>query len=202
MPTLKLIGSLTSPYVRKIRILLADKQLDYEFILDDVWSAQPNVLQFNPLGQVPAIILPSGEVLTDSRSIVEYIEYAYPSTDKLSHSQKLQIIKYQALAEGIIDTSVKYRVEQIRPEALQWPDWLSRQQGKLDRVFEVLNNHLATEHWLANQQYSIADITLQCALNFIDFRLTHWNWRADYAHLARFETQFADRKVFAETFPR
>ena len=55
MSTLKLIGSYTSPYVRKVRILLIEKNLPYEFILDDVWGAQPHVMQFNPLGQVPCL---------------------------------------------------------------------------------------------------------------------------------------------------
>ncbi len=204
MATLQLIGSLTSPYVRKIRILLAEKNLPYEFILDDVWSAQPNVLAFNPLGQVPAIILPTGEVLTDSRSISDYIEAAHPSTPNESATlpERLQVLKWQALCEGIIDAAVKCRVEQIRPEALQWRDWFVRQEQKIDRSFALLDAHLATHTWLANERYGIADITLQCALNFVDFRMGHIQWRENFVHLARFEAELSKQAHYADTLPR
>ncbi len=202
MSTLKLIGSYTSPFVRKVRILLAEKNIPYEFVLDDVWSAQPQVLQLNPLGQVPCIVLPTGEILTDSRSIAEYLDWLVPAPALTTLAQRLAVLKWQALAEGIIDTAVKFRVEQIRPEALQWQDWLARQQGKLDRCFALMDAHLATHAWLANGRYSIADLTLQCALNFIDFRMAHWDWRAAYPQLKRFEAQLASNPVYIETLPR
>ena len=202
MPTLKLIGSYTSPYVRKIRIMLAEKNIPYEFILDDVWGAQPQVLSFNPLGQIPCILLPTGEVLTDSRSIAEYLDWLVPEPAPKNLMHRLELLKWQALTEGLIDTSVKYRVEQIRPAALQWPDWFERQRGKLQRGFAVLDAHLATREWLANHEYSIADLTLQCALNFIDFRLNDWDWRAAFANLKRFETQLAHQAAYIETMPK
>lgn len=202
MPTLKLIGSYTSPYVRKIRIMLAEKNIPYEFILDDVWGAQPQVLSFNPLGQIPSILLPTGEVLTDSRSIAEYLDWLVPEPAPKNLMHRLELLKWQALTEGLIDTSVKYRVEQIRPAALQWPDWFERQRGKLQRGFAALDAHLATREWLANHEYSIADLTLQCALNFIDFRLNDWDWRAEFANLKRFETQLAHQAAYIETMPK
>ena len=202
MSTLKLIGSYTSPYVRKVRILLIEKNLPYEFILDDVWGAQPHVMQFNPLGQVPCLLLPAGEVLTDSRSIAEYLDWLVPASSVAHINERLEVLRWQAIAEGIIDTSVKYRVEQIRPAALQWPDWFERQRGKLQRGFAALDAHLATREWLANHEYSIADLTLQCALNFIDFRLNDWDWRAEFANLKRFETQLAHQAAYIETMPK
>ena len=202
MSTLKLIGSYTSPYVRKVRILLIEKNLPYEFILDDVWGAQPHVIQFNPLGQVPCLLLPAGEVLTDSRSIAEYLDWLVPASSVAHINERLEVLRWQAIAEGIIDTSVKYRVEQIRPPALQWQDWFIRQKDILQRCFKALNQHLATHTWLANNQYSVADLTLQCALNFIDFRMGDWDWRAEFAHLKRFETQLANQTAYIETMPK
>ena len=202
MTTLKLIGSYTSPYVRKVRILLSEKNIPYEFVLDDVWSTQPHVVQLNPLGQVPCVVLATGETLTDSRSIGEYLEWIAPSNAHDEMAQRFAILKWQALAEGLIDTAVKYRVEQIRPESVQWQDWFLRQKGKLERCFRVLDTHLATQNWLANNQYSIADLTLQCALNFIDFRMSDWHWRADFPNLKRFEAQLASTPIYQETLPK
>ena len=202
MSVLKLIGSYTSPYVRKIRILLIEKNISYEFILDDVWSAQPQVTQFNPLGQVPCLLLPTGEILTDSRSIAEYLDWLAPASSATHISERFEVLKWQAIAEGIIDTSVKYRVEQIRPQALQWQDWFIRQKSKLERCFTALDQHLATHSWLANNQYSIADLTLQCALNFIDFRMSDWDWRAKFVNLKHFEAQLANQAAYIETMPK
>ena len=202
MPTLKLIGSYTSPYVRKIRIMLAEKNIPYEFILSDVWGAPPQVLSVSRLGQIPSILLPTGEVLTDSRSIAVYLDWLVPDPAPKNLMHRLELLKWQALTEGLIDTSVKYRVEQIRPAALQWPDWFERQRGKLQRGFAALDAHLATSEWVSNHEYSIADLTLQCALNFIDFRLNDWDWRAEFANLKRFETQLAHQAAYIETMPK
>ena len=82
-----------------------------------------------------------------------------------------------ALTDGLMDAAAKYRVEQLRPGALQWPDWLTRQRGKLHAGLSVIETQLATHPWLANDAYSVADIGLMCVLNFIDFRQPDYAWR-------------------------
>ena len=75
---MKLIGSLTSPYVRKARIVLAEKKLDYVFELDNVWAPQSTVATANPLCKVPCLIMEDGAALYDSRVIVEYLDTLTP----------------------------------------------------------------------------------------------------------------------------
>lgn len=202
MSNYRLIGSLTSPYARKVRIVLHEKNIAYEWILDNVWGAQPYVTQFNPLVQVPCLILPDDMVLTDSRSIIDYLELVAPSALTLTLAQKLQVLKWQAFAEGIIDTLAKCRFEQIRPENLQSADWIARQMNKLTNVFALIDTHLANQQWLANDVYSLADTALQCGLNFADFRLTDWHWRETYPNLARFEARLAQQPLYRDTYPR
>jgi len=67
---MKLIGAVTSPYVRKVRIVLAEKKLEYQLILEDVWAADTTIVQSNPLGKVPCLVMEGGEALFDSRVIV------------------------------------------------------------------------------------------------------------------------------------
>ena len=66
---MKLIGSVTSPYVRKVRVVMADKKLDYSFIQENVWAADTAIQQTNPLGKVPCLVMEDGSTLYDSRVI-------------------------------------------------------------------------------------------------------------------------------------
>src|SRR5574337_1076576 len=62
---MKLIGSTASPYVRKVRVVLAEKKLDYRFEEDNVWSADTAIGSFNPLGKVPCLMMEGGEAVFD-----------------------------------------------------------------------------------------------------------------------------------------
>ena len=75
---MKLIGSLASPYVRKVRVVMAEKKLDYELVLEDVWSADTTIFQSNPLGKVPCLVMEDGGAMFDSRVIVEYLDTMSP----------------------------------------------------------------------------------------------------------------------------
>jgi len=75
---MKLLGSKTSPYVRKVRIVMLEKKLDYVFVPEDVWSEQTTITETNPLGKVPCLIMEAGEALFDSRVIVEYLDTLSP----------------------------------------------------------------------------------------------------------------------------
>ena len=74
---MKLLGSPTSPYVRKVRIVMAEKKLDYQFAVEDVWGSDA-ILKSNPLGKVPCLIMEGGEAVFDSRVIVEYVDTLSP----------------------------------------------------------------------------------------------------------------------------
>ena len=202
MPHLTLIGSLTSPYVRKIRILLAEKQLPYEWILDDVWGKNPQVNAHNPLGQVPCLLLDHKETVIDSRVITEYLELLVPMHLPKDPMQRIEALKWAALTDGLMDAAAKYRVEQLRPEKLQWPTWLKRQRDKIAAGLSMIEAQLSTHPWLANDTYSVADIGLMCVLNFLDFRQPDYAWRESFPHIARWAQQLAQQPVFAETLPQ
>src|SRR3546814_6042257 len=75
---MKLIGSPTSPYVRKVRIVMVEKKLDYEFVLEDVWADDTQIARYNPLGKIPCLIMDDNGSLFDSRVIVEYLDTLSP----------------------------------------------------------------------------------------------------------------------------
>src|ERR1700757_1136627 len=117
---MKLIGSLTSPYVRKVRVVLAEKKLDYNFVLEDVWSSDA-ILSSNPLGKVPVLVMEGGEAVFDSRVIVEYVDTLSPVGRLIPQSgrERVEVRCWEALADGMLDAAVLIRLEGVVREAEQ-----------------------------------------------------------------------------------
>jgi len=112
---MKLIGSLTSPYVCKVRIVLAEKKLDYHFVTEEVWSADTRIHESNPLGKVPCLIMEGHEAVFDSRVIVEYLDTLSP-VGKLIPSagrERAEVKTWEALADGVLDAALLARMEAI-----------------------------------------------------------------------------------------
>ena len=108
---MKLIGALTSPYVRKVRIVMTEKKLDYRLELEDVWSAETVIGDSNPLGKVPCLIMEGGEALFDSRVIVEYLDALSPVGKLIPTSgrERAEVKTWEALADGLLDASILAR---------------------------------------------------------------------------------------------
>src|SRR5881392_3926409 len=143
---MKLIGSLTSPYVRKVRIVMAEKKLDYQFELEDVWGSD-HILQFNPLGKVPCLVLEGGEAVFDSRVIVDYLDTRSPVSRLIPESsrERTEVRTWEALADGAIDALVLARLERTwggRTDEQRCQAWIDRQMvkvhGSLDAISTVL----------------------------------------------------------------
>lgn len=199
---MKLIGSLTSPFVRKIRILLAEENIPYEFILDDVWSPDSSVYQHNPLGQVPCLVFDNGYSLYDSRVIEDYLEETSPLHAPYNSATRLEVKKWAALADGITECAVKIRVERLRPEDKQMPTWIERQNAKIARGLATCEEQLTHHLWCANNAYSVADVALVCALGMLDFRQPELDWRSAYPNVAKLNDYLNAQPAFAETLPR
>src|SRR3954471_20447872 len=109
---MKLIGSLTSAYVRKVRVVLAEKKLDYNFLLEDVWGSDA-ILASNPLGKVPCLVMEGGEAVFDSRVIVEYVDTLSPVGRIIPERgrERAEVRTWEALADGLLDASILARLE-------------------------------------------------------------------------------------------
>ena len=103
---MKLIGSLSSPYVRKVRIVMAEKKLDYQFVEEDVWGSDA-ILASNPLGKVPCLVMEGGEAVFDSRVIVEYLDARSPLARLIPepNRERTEVRTWEALADGIVDAA-------------------------------------------------------------------------------------------------
>ncbi|MFC3533373.1 glutathione S-transferase [Vogesella facilis] len=201
---MKLIASLTSPYARKVRIVLAEKKIDCPLQLDIPWEAGSTVTDSNPLGKVPVLLMDDGSTLYDSRVIVEYLENSSPVSRLLPQDSKRLLIetrRWEALADGICDAASSIVLEGRRPPDRQSPEWIERQQGKVDRGLAALSTMLGERHWCNGEAYSLADIATGCVLGYLDLRFPQLDWRSAYPNLAALEEKLAARPSFAETLP-
>jgi len=201
---MKLIGSLTSPYVRKARIVLAEKHIGYNFELEMPWNTDTHVPDYNPLGKVPVLVMDDGTSLFDSRVIVEYLDNINPVSRLIPESNRLRIMvkRWEALSDGICDAAAAIFLERRRPETQQSEEWISRQQSKVTGGLEAAAHELADKKWCDGNVYTLADIALGCALGYLAFRFPGIEWRTNFPNLADLSDRLEKRTPFLETAPR
>ncbi len=201
---MKLIGNYSSPYVRKVRVVIAEKKLDFQFVIDDVWSAESSIRESNPLGKVPCLIMEGGEALFDSRVIVEYLDTLSPVGKLIPPvgRERVEVKTWEALADGVMDAAQLARVEAVwsgRTDAQRSQVWIERQLDKIQNGLRAMNQGLGDKPFCTGIHMSLADIAVGCALAYLDFRFAHIDWRAEHPHLARLQDKLAQRPSFSET---
>ena len=202
---MKLIGSTTSPYVRKVRIVMAEKKLDYQFALEDVWSAETAIAESNPLGKVPCLVMEDGGAVFDSRVIVEYLDTLTPVGKLIPASgrERAEVKCWEALADGLADAAILMRLEQTQRKDNERSDaWMERQRRKVDASIAAMSTGLGDSTWCNGSHYSLADIAVGCALDWVAFRFPDIAWRDEYPNLPRLTDKLAERPSFRETVPK
>lgn len=202
---MKLIGSLTSPYVRKVRIVMAEKKLDFQLVLEDVWASD-RITESNPLGKVPCLVMEGGEALFDSRVIVEYVDTLSPVGKLIPERgrERAEVRTWEALADGLLDAAILARLEQTwagRADGERSQAWIDRQMGKVKAAVNAMGRGLADKPWCVGIHFSLADIAAGCALSYLDFRFPQFDWRADHPNLAKLATKLNARQSFIDSAP-
>ncbi|MDQ8032264.1 glutathione S-transferase [Bordetella genomosp. 1] len=200
---MKLIGSLTSPYVRKVRVVMAEKKLDYQLELENVWSAETQIQQFNPLGKIPCLVMEDGGALFDSRVIVEYLDTLSPVARLIPQSgrDRAAVKCWEAIADGVLDAGVTIVQERKRPESERSAAWIERQYGKIRASLDAMNNSLGDNVHCMGVNYTLADIAVGCALGYLDLRFADLQWRDAQPNLTRLFDKLSARQSFIDTVP-
>ena len=201
---MKLIGSLTSPYVRKVRIVFSEKKVDVDHVPENVWSPDTIIGQTNPLGKVPCLVLDDGGVIYDSRVIVEYADGLSPVSKLIPADtrDRATVKTWEALADGIMDAGILARLElTLRPPEQQSQAWVDRQMGKIQAALRQMSEQLGENAWCHSNQMTLADIALGCAVGYLLFRFPEVQWQAQYPNLDRLYQKLMQRASFVETAP-
>ncbi len=201
---MKLIGSLTSPYVRKVRVVMAEKKLEHELVLDDVWGEDSIVKKYNPLGKVPCLVMDDHGYLFDSRVIVEYLDTLSPVGRLIpQHGRERAATKcWEAIADGILDAAVTIRTETTqRPSDRRHEPWVQRQQDKITAALASMDTTLGEQPFCIGINLSLADIAVGCALAYLDLRFPDIRWQEEHSNLARLYHKLVTRPSFENTRP-
>ena len=203
---MKLIGSLTSPYVRKVRAVMAEKKLEYEFVSEDVWSDTTTISDTNPLGKVPCLIMEGGEAVFDSRVIVEYVDTLSPVGKLIPASgrERAEVKTWESLADGLLDAAILARLEAVwkhRTEAQRSPAWIEYQMEKVNTAVSAMSAGLGDRPYCVGSHLSLADIAVGCALSYLDFRFPQVDWRARGPNLDKLLDKLMQRASFIDTRP-
>ena len=197
---MQLYYSPTSPYARKVRIMLMESGLidRVNLITADGWDPQTPLNRINPLSQVPTLVLGDGEILYDSSVICEYLDNIHDVIPFIPADQlhRLRVLRTQALADGIMAASVAIFLERKREPDMQSEEWIGFQQAAIGRGLDAINKDMDL---LAH--FDLGSISLLCALGHIDFRNTYDNWRSGRDELAEWYEQMLKRHSVQQTIP-
>jgi len=192
---MKLLASPASPYTRKVRVVLAEKKIDFDMELVDVAPAVNPVNPYNPLGKIPTLALDDGTALYDSRVIVEFLDHASPLNRLIpaDFRDRMQVRRWEALADGVVDAGILVR------GGFQ----LDKQVARMHRGMARLEAELGAKNWCHGERYSLADIAVGCCVGWLGFRKPgDVDWPSEYPALARHYEKLLERPAFADTAPR
>lgn len=202
---MKLIGSPTSPYVRKVRVVMSEKKLDCQLSNEDPWNADV-VLKSNPLGKVPCLVMEGGEAVFDSRVIVEYLDTLSP-VGKLIPTmsrERIEVRTWESLADGLLDAAILARLEATwsgRTPEQRSAAWIERQMSRVETSLKAMSQGLGEKPWCHGNAFTLADIAVGCALGYLDFRFGHIDWRGQYPNLNKLNEKLAVRQSFIDSAP-
>ena len=199
---MKLIGSYTSPFVRKISVILLEKNIPFEFVNEQPYNEQNGVIKFNPLGKVPALVTDDGECWYDSPIVAQYIELLgiEPAMAPTEPHAALKMRQLEALADGVMDAALTLVREKARPAALQSESEVLRQREKVVRGLDALEAHAASGTLCADE-VNLATIATACAIAYLNFRRVAPGWCATRPQLLKLADTLFQRASFARTEP-
>jgi glutathione S-transferase len=200
---MKLIGTLTSPYVRKARVVLAEKKIDFELVIDSPNAPDSNVPRHNPLARVPVLVLDDDDAIFDSPVIVEYLDNLAPNNKLFpqTNRERIEVKRWEALSDGLLDAAVAIRLESLRPESQRSDSAMQRERAVIDSALAMMASELGEKHWCMGTPFTFADVAVGCSLGYLDFRFPDIEWRSSHPNLGRLHEQLMQRPSFADTLP-
>lgn len=201
---MKLFVTPTSPYARKIRIVLAEKRIECEIVVVPSLAAPESpVPAYNPLGKVPTLVMDDGDALYDSVVIAGYLDNKTPVAHLIpsdNYSRAL-VRRWEALGDGVCDAAVAVVMEKRRAEDKQDATVIERQKLKVERGLRAMAQDLGDNKWCTGESFTLADIAIGCALAYVELRMPEFAWKEDYPNLAKLYKQLMARASFKDTAP-
>ncbi len=198
---MKLYYSSTSPYVRKVNVFAIETGLDkqIEWVKTNPWLAEDILTAENPLSKIPTLLTDDGTIIYDSRVICEYLDTLHSGTKLYPEKgeSRWQVLRLQALADGILEAGILRFLEKKRPVELQSSDWDNAQKASVKRGLDALEDSVSD--WGNNLDIGV--ISTACALGWLDFRISSEDWRPERPALTAWFELFSQRPSISKTMP-
>jgi glutathione S-transferase len=199
---MQLIIAKPSPFARKVRIALREKDVSYEEVVSNPWNADALAPTHNPLGKVPVLLLKGGRAIYESHVIIDYLEIlSGPRLIPPAPEDAISARQVDALAMGVCDAVVLLVLEGQRKATARRANWIARQNAKVAAGVSGLSTGLAGRDWYIGDGLTLADISAGCALAYLHLRLPEFEWRDRYPDLVGYSDKLEARPSFAETKP-
>ena len=198
---MKLFASHTSPFARKVRVVLFEKRIEYDLVPTDVSRPDHAAAPFNPLGKIPVLVLDDGTPVYDSAVICEYLDTVTPVGRLIPDDARPRMLvkRWEALADGLMDAAVALVFEDRRAPAERSGAFIQRQRGKIDSALQQLATDLGERAWCHGESFTLADAAVGSALFYLDLRFKDIAWRDHHPNLLRLTERLEKRKSFEES---
>lgn len=199
--TMTLLGAPASPFVRKVRVMLAEAGIDgipFEVVQSSPLGGEDRINAANPLGKIPALVRDGGPTVYDSRVITRFLD-AHHDTGLYPEARIWEVLTLEATADGIMEAAVGIIYERrFRPEEIHFQPWLDGQWAKVTRALDTLERQ-----WMSHLSgpLDMGQIGVACALGYLDFRHGDRDWRGACPALAAWYAGFAARPSMEATAP-
>lgn len=190
---MKLFFSPNSPFARKCRVVIAEKNL--QDAVELVESQPPHnsdaLMAANPLGRIPALVLENGDIFCESPVICEYLDSLSEQNPLFpaEKSDRFEALRLAALGSGIMDSAVAIVLENRRPEEIRFQPWLERKENAISLTI----NAIAKLELNENSSWNIGTINIAVALSYVAFRFPQIDWQAEHPNLAKW-LDFVNKK--------
>lgn len=194
---MKLLGTNTSPYVRKVRLVLLEKNIAHQYFVDAPREAGSQVALANPLARIPALILDDQTCVFDSPVIAEYVDTLNDTPILIPRNnalERMRIKRWEALADGVMDSAVLVRNEVLRDADKQDAASIVRHNLAITRALAYMSEQLGTHNFCAGAALSLADLALVSALIYLELRQPERDWRSAHANLAEWFARMQQRE--------
>ncbi len=201
---MKLLGTATSPFVRKVRVFAAEKEIDLPFVLDRPSGPGSLLAKLNPLGKMPVLVLDEGEAVCDSVVIVECLEgmKREPQLIPSDFRGRIAVRRWEALADGISEAAINVSHEYgPMNDAEKRATWIPRQESKIERGLALIERSIEGSEWLHGAHFSLADIAAGFAIDYVDRVLPAFDRKKRFPGLSSYFERLMSRPSFRNTEP-
>ncbi len=199
----KLLSATPSPYARKVRIALIEKNIPFELLTEVPWDSTTQTPKYNPLEKLPVLITENGESIYESRFILEWLEAKHPMLPLLPHDPqaRLDARQMEVLADGVCDAFLLFFFERFRPAEHQSAEWSARQRRKIDGGLAEIARRIGKREFAVGDRFGLADIAAATVVGYLAVRLPELDWRGAHPDLAAYSDRMEERPSLAATRP-